>query len=58
LALNGPGLRKATMFKVNVYVAALYVAKPSTGPASGSGLEMQHAAETKRRISRPDPLVT
>ena len=29
LTLNGLGLRQATMFKVNVYVAALYVAKAS-----------------------------
>ncbi len=29
LALNGLGLRQATAFKVNVYVAALYVAKTS-----------------------------
>ena len=29
LALNGLGLRQATMLKVNVYVAALYVTKPS-----------------------------
>jgi len=29
LALNGLGLRQATAFKVNVYVAALYVASPS-----------------------------
>ena len=29
LALNGLGLRLATMLKVKVYVAALYVAKPS-----------------------------
>jgi len=29
LALNGLGLRQATVFKVNVYVAALYVVKPS-----------------------------
>ena len=29
LPLNGLGLRQATMFKVKVYVAALYVAKPS-----------------------------
>ncbi len=29
LALNGLGLRQATAFKVNVYVAALYVAKAS-----------------------------
>src|SRR3970282_1716084 len=32
LTLNGLGLRQATMFKVNVYVAALYVAKPSSDP--------------------------
>ena len=32
LALNGLGLRQATMLKVNVYVAALYVAKASTDP--------------------------
>src|SRR5215471_8790877 len=30
LTLNGLGLRQATMFKVNVYVAALYVAQKST----------------------------
>lgn len=29
LKLNGLGLRQATMFKVDVYVAALYVAQPS-----------------------------
>jgi len=29
LSLNGLGLRQATMFKVNVYVAALYVTQPS-----------------------------
>ena len=34
LALNGLGLRQATAFKVNVYVAALYVAKTSADPAA------------------------
>ena len=29
LSLNGVGLRRATMFKVKVYVGALYVATPS-----------------------------
>src|SRR5215468_3158726 len=29
LTLNGLGLRQATVLKVNVYVAALYVVKPS-----------------------------
>ncbi len=32
LMLNGLGLRQATAFKVNVYVAALYVAKTSSDP--------------------------
>ena len=32
LALNGLGMRQATALKVNVYVAALYVAKPSSDP--------------------------
>jgi hypothetical protein len=32
LTLNGLGLRKATLFKVSVYVAALYAAKPSNDP--------------------------
>ena len=32
LALNGLGLRLATMLKVKVYVAALYVAKTSSDP--------------------------
>ena len=32
LVLNGIGLRQATMFKVNVYVAALYMGKTSTEP--------------------------
>ena len=30
LTLNGLGLRQATMLKVNVYVAALYLTKTST----------------------------
>jgi len=29
LTLNGLGLRQATLFKVNVYVAALYLARPT-----------------------------
>ncbi len=44
LALNGLGLRQATLFKVNVYVAALYVAKTSNDPnailASNSPYEL------------------
>lgn len=34
LALNGLGVRKATFLKVNVYVAALYTARPSRDPAA------------------------
>jgi hypothetical protein len=34
LTLNGLGVRKATMFKVNVYVAALYVGRTSTDPVA------------------------
>jgi hypothetical protein len=34
LTLNGLGLRQATAFKVNVYVAALYVAKTSSDPTA------------------------
>ncbi len=33
LSLNGLGLRQATMLKVNVYVAALYVPKTSVDPS-------------------------
>lgn len=33
LTLNGMGLREATMLKVNVYVAGLYVEQPSSNPA-------------------------
>jgi hypothetical protein len=32
LSLNGVGLRTATVFSVSVYVAALYVVKPTTDP--------------------------
>src|ERR1700722_5376421 len=32
LTLNGLGVRKATLLKINVYVAALYVANPSGDP--------------------------
>ena len=44
LTLNGLGMRKATILKVNVYVAALYVAKKSNDPnvilGSGSPYEL------------------
>lgn len=32
LKLNGLGVRKATVFKVSIYVVALYVAEPSSDP--------------------------
>ena len=44
LALNGLGLRQATALKVNVYVAALYVAKPANDP------ETILAASTPKRL--------
>ena len=34
LTLNGLGLRQATVFKVNVYVGGLYVAKTSNDPSA------------------------
>lgn len=34
LVLNGMGLREATALKVDVYVAGLYVANPSSNPAA------------------------
>lgn len=34
LALNGLGMRKATFLKINVYVGALYVTRPSHDPKS------------------------
>jgi len=34
LTLNGVGLRTATVFSVNVYVAAIYVVKPTSDPGS------------------------
>lgn len=40
LALNGLGLRLATVFKVKVYVAALYVPKPSSDAATILGTEI------------------
>lgn len=34
LVLNGLGLRQATFFKVNVYIAALYIPKPTSAASS------------------------
>ena len=43
LALNGLGLRQATVFRVNVYVAALYVAKTSNDPKALLGADTSSA---------------
>jgi hypothetical protein len=37
LVLNGLGVREATMFNVNVYVAGLYLERPSKNPAEIMG---------------------
>ena len=56
LVLNGMGLREATVFNVNVYVAALYLIKPSN-----DGEQIAAAEETKqmriqfvRNVSKSD----
>lgn len=45
LTLNGLGIREATIFKVNVYVAALYLENPSS-----NGYAICQSEETKRLI--------
>lgn len=47
LVLNGMGLREATFLKVNVYVAGLYVERPSSSPA-----ELLSADESKVLVLR------
>ncbi|NJN40666.1 MAG: hypothetical protein HC807_07365 [Gammaproteobacteria bacterium] len=56
LKLNGLGLRQATMFKVNVYVAALYVAQTSTDAAAilKSNAPMQLVLQFVRDVGRSD----
>jgi len=56
LTLNGLGLRQATMFKVNVYVAALYVAKPSSDPTAilGSGAPSELILHFVRNVGADD----
>ena len=56
LALNGLGLRQATMLKVNVYVAALYVAKASTDPNAilGASTAKQLILHFVRSVGRSD----
>ena len=56
LALNGLGLRQATAFKVNVYVAALYVAKTSTDPNAllGANTPYQLILQFVRNVGADD----
>ena len=56
LALNGLGLRQATAFKINVYVAALYVAKTSSDPAAllGSGAPFELILQFVRNVGADD----
>jgi len=56
LALNGLGLRQATALRVNVYVAALYVAKPSSDPGAilGAASATQLILHFVRSVGRSD----
>ncbi|MEE4379983.1 MAG: chalcone isomerase family protein [Candidatus Competibacteraceae bacterium] len=56
LSLNGLGLREATVFKVNVYVAALYLESPSTDAENilQSGQTKQLTLQFLRDVSRED----
>jgi hypothetical protein len=56
LSLNGLGLRQATFLKVNVYVAALYVAKTSSDPAAilGSGAPSELILQFVRDVGADD----
>jgi chalcone isomerase-like protein len=56
LALNGLGLRQATVFKVNVYVAALYVAKTSNDPEAllGTGTSSAMILHFVRNVAAGD----
>jgi len=56
LALNGLGLRQATAFKVNVYVAALYVAKTSSDPGAllGSNTPSELILQFVRNVGADD----
>jgi Chalcone isomerase-like len=56
LALNGLGLRQATAFKINVYVAALYVAKTSSDPGAllGSGAPFELILQFVRNVGADD----
>ena len=56
LTLNGLGLRQATAFKVNVYVAALYVTKTSSDPNAllGSNTPSELILQFVRNVGADD----
>src|SRR5215470_94991 len=56
LTLNGLGLRQATMLKVNVYVAALYVTNPSNDANAilGSNTPKELILQFLRNVSASD----
>jgi chalcone isomerase-like protein len=56
LTLNGLGLRQATVFKVNVYVGALYVAKTSSDPNAllGSNVPSELILQFVRNVGADD----
>jgi hypothetical protein len=56
LALNGLGMRQATAFKINVYVAGLYVAKTSNDPTAilGSNTPKEMALQFVRNVGADD----
>ena len=56
LALNGLGMRQATVFKVNVYVSALYLPKPSADANAilGSGAPYALVLQFVRNVGAKD----
>lgn len=56
LTLNGLGVRKATVFKVSVYVAALYVGRASSNPGTilRSNTPVQLVMHFVRNVSAKD----
>jgi hypothetical protein len=56
LTLNGLGLRQATMLKVSVYVAALYVPRTATDPAAllGANAPYQLILQFVRNVGASD----
>ena len=56
LTLNGLGMRQATVFKVNVYVSALYLPKPSSDANAilGSGSPYELVMQFVRNVGAKD----